>query len=174
MFSIITPVFSVTWFFRNHSNMMICCLRNIYFDYQCWKQLCCLIILWKLWFIFFFNILWWIESSKEQHLFVIEIFCNIINDFTVTLVKVRVNRKFATVFTSVLWHTSEINRILNEENRGHCLFFYCELIGCSKNRRFIQNNVSTQQHWQLEGRGSGCPAHAQTVNSDVIRESPSF
>ncbi len=144
IFSIITPVFSVTWFFRNHSNMMIyCCLRNIYFYYQCWKQLCCLIILWKLWFIFFFNILWWIESSKEQHLFVIEIFCNIINDFTVTLVKVRVNRKFATVFTSVLWRTSEINRILNEENRGHCLFFYCELIGCSKNRRFIQNNMAS-------------------------------
>ncbi len=46
--------------------------------------------------------------------------------------KVCVNRKFATIFTSVLWCTSERNRILNEENRGHGLFFYCELIGCSK------------------------------------------
>jgi len=36
--SIITPVFSVTWSFRNHSNMLICCSRNIY--YQCWKPLC--------------------------------------------------------------------------------------------------------------------------------------
>ncbi len=26
-----------------------------------------------------FRILWWTESSKEQHLFEIEIFCNIIN-----------------------------------------------------------------------------------------------
>ncbi len=31
-----------------------------------------------------FRILWWIKSSKEQHLFEIEIFCNIINVFTVT------------------------------------------------------------------------------------------
>jgi len=38
-FSIITPVFSVTWSFRNHSNMMICCSRNISLYYQCWKQL---------------------------------------------------------------------------------------------------------------------------------------
>jgi len=29
IFSIITPVFSVTWSFRNHSNMLICCWRNI-------------------------------------------------------------------------------------------------------------------------------------------------
>ncbi len=35
IFSIITPVFSMTWFYRNHSNMLI--------YYQCWKQLCCLI-----------------------------------------------------------------------------------------------------------------------------------
>ncbi len=33
------------------------------------------------WFILFFKIHRWIESSKEQHLF--EIFCNIINIFTV-------------------------------------------------------------------------------------------
>jgi len=36
-------VFSVTWSFRNHSNMMICCSRNISYYYQCWKELCCLI-----------------------------------------------------------------------------------------------------------------------------------
>ncbi len=29
----------VTWFFRNHSNMLICCSRNISYYYQCWKQL---------------------------------------------------------------------------------------------------------------------------------------
>ncbi len=34
--------------------------------------------------ILFFRIIWWIESSKEQHLFEIENLCNIINVFTVT------------------------------------------------------------------------------------------
>ncbi len=31
-----------------------------------------------------FRVLWWIESSKEQYLFKIDIFCNIINTFTIT------------------------------------------------------------------------------------------
>ncbi len=48
--SIITPVFSVTWFFRNHSNILICCSRNISYYYQCWKQLCCCCF-----FFFFLN-----------------------------------------------------------------------------------------------------------------------
>ncbi len=39
IFSIITPVFIVTWSFRNHSNMLICCSCNIYDYYQCRKQL---------------------------------------------------------------------------------------------------------------------------------------
>ncbi len=39
----------LTW---NHSYMLICCSRNIsYYYYQCWKQLCCLIILWNTFFI---------------------------------------------------------------------------------------------------------------------------
>ncbi len=33
----------------------------------------------------FFRLLWWIQSSKEQHLFEIEMFCNIIKIFTVTI-----------------------------------------------------------------------------------------
>jgi len=41
MQSIITPVLSVTWSFRNQSNMPIWCSRNIYYYFQCWKQ-CCL------------------------------------------------------------------------------------------------------------------------------------
>ncbi len=32
--SVITSVFSVTWFFRSQSNMLIGCLRNIYYQYQ--------------------------------------------------------------------------------------------------------------------------------------------
>jgi len=35
MFSIITVFVSVKWCFRNHSNIWICCSRNIYFYYQC-------------------------------------------------------------------------------------------------------------------------------------------
>ncbi len=50
IFSIITPVFRVTWSFRNHSNILICFSKNISDYYQCWNQLCCLIFLWKLWF----------------------------------------------------------------------------------------------------------------------------
>ncbi len=76
IFSIITPVFSVTWSSENHNNMLIWCSRNISDYYQCWKQLCCPISLCKLWHILFFRIHRWIESSKEQHLFETEIFCN--------------------------------------------------------------------------------------------------
>ncbi len=53
-------------------------------------QLCCLIFIKK--FTFFLSIkkikffqIFSKKSSKEQHLFEIEIFCNIINVFTVTL-----------------------------------------------------------------------------------------
>ncbi len=70
--------------FRNHSNMLIFFSRNISDYYQCWKQLCCTIFLWKPSCILFFKIHRWIESSKEQHLFETEIFCNIINVLTVT------------------------------------------------------------------------------------------
>ncbi len=45
IFSINTPIFSVTWCFINHSNIMIC--WNIsYYYHQCWKQFCWLIFLW--------------------------------------------------------------------------------------------------------------------------------
>ncbi len=48
--AIVTPVFRVKWSFRNHSNMVIWCSRNISYYYKCWKQRC-LILFWKL--IFF-------------------------------------------------------------------------------------------------------------------------
>ncbi len=60
--------------FRNHNNMLICCSTNISDYYQCWKQFCCTIFLWKPWYILFFRIHRLIESSKEQHLFEIEHF----------------------------------------------------------------------------------------------------
>jgi len=40
----ITPVI---WLFRNHCKMLIWCSRNVSYCYQCWKELWCLIFLWK-------------------------------------------------------------------------------------------------------------------------------
>jgi len=39
IFSITTPVFSVTWSCRNHSKLLICCSRNISYYYQ-YRTLC--------------------------------------------------------------------------------------------------------------------------------------
>jgi len=61
IFNIILPVFSVTWSFRNHCNMLICCSRNISYYYQCWKQLCCLIFLWKPWKIYIYFCLHYVD-----------------------------------------------------------------------------------------------------------------
>ncbi len=81
IFSIITPIFSVTWFFRNHSNIaaqetfIIIINDNNNVENSCATS------------HFYENseiFSWWIESSKEQYLFETEIFCNIINVFTVT------------------------------------------------------------------------------------------
>ncbi len=66
IFSIITPVLSVTWSFRNHSNMLIC-----------WSNT--FIINGHIYYLHIFvRIIWWIT------VFEIEIFCNIINVFTVS------------------------------------------------------------------------------------------
>ncbi len=76
IFSIITPVFSVTWSFRNHLNMLIWCSRNISSYYQCWKQLLNI-------FLNNLVILWWTAFIWSRNLRS-KIFCNIINVFTVT------------------------------------------------------------------------------------------
>ncbi len=51
IFSIITSVFSVTWFFRNHFNMLISCSSNVsyYFVENCFAAS---YFLWKLWYFF--------------------------------------------------------------------------------------------------------------------------
>ncbi len=75
----ITPVFSVTWSFINHSNMLIWWSRIIFLLLML-KQLCCLIcFLWNC--HCFFKIFGWIES-KKKHLF---IFKDIVNIFTFTI-----------------------------------------------------------------------------------------
>jgi len=43
LIAIITPVFSVTWSFRNHFNVLIWCSRNISY-YKCWTKL---ILIWQ-------------------------------------------------------------------------------------------------------------------------------
>ncbi len=50
-------------------------------------------------------ILWWIESSREQHLFEIQIFCNIINIFTVTFDQF--NASSPQTFERQLWKSNE-------------------------------------------------------------------
>ncbi len=74
--------------------------------YQCWKQLCCTISLWKL---LFFRIHRWIESSKEQHLFETEIFCYIMNVFTVTFDQFNALwlNKCIFLFQNVSFHDSD-------------------------------------------------------------------
>jgi len=59
-FCITTAVFGVTWSFRNHSNMLICCLRNIFNILN---------ISVKLWNNFCFKLLWWIEGSYSPQTF---------------------------------------------------------------------------------------------------------
>ncbi len=61
MFSIITPVFSVTWSFRNQSNIYCS------FYYQYWNR--------DLFSVFFEY------KVKKHHLFEMEIFCNFVNVF---------------------------------------------------------------------------------------------
>ncbi len=79
IFSIITPVFRVTW---SSEIIIICCSRNISDYYWCWKPL---IFLWKLWCMLFVRIHGWTERSKDQHVFEIEMFCHIMNVFSVTV-----------------------------------------------------------------------------------------
>ncbi len=68
-FSTSLAVFTVTWSFINHFNMLICYSRHFSYN-PCWKQLC------KLWCTFF-RILWWIKSLKEQRLYEIETFVSL-------------------------------------------------------------------------------------------------
>ncbi len=85
IFSIITPVFSVTWsseiiiiywFTAQQTVLIILNVENsrsaLYF---CVKHE-----------HFIFRIIWWIENSKGQHLFETEIICNFINIFTTLLI----------------------------------------------------------------------------------------
>ncbi len=59
IFSIITLVFTVILSFRNHSDMLICCLRSIYFFYHECRKSCAAS---HLSLIQFFSVLWWMET----------------------------------------------------------------------------------------------------------------
>ncbi len=78
IFSIINPVFSVTWLVRNPSNMMICCSRNISY-YQCWKHLCCLIFFVEN--VIFFP--WCIESAFILNRFFLTLWKSILSLLTI-------------------------------------------------------------------------------------------
>ncbi len=73
--SIITPFFSVTWSFKNHSCMWFCC-SNISYYYHCWKQLCCLMHFCRPWYI-------WIIKKKKKTAFIWNVcFYNNVEVFT--------------------------------------------------------------------------------------------
>ncbi len=99
--------------FRNHSNMLICCSRNISDYYQCSKQLSCFIFLWKPWYILFFRILWWIEISKEQHLFVINVFTVTFDQFNLSLMNKSIHVFFFFLMTLSFWMVMYENSALN-------------------------------------------------------------
>ncbi len=52
--------------------MLIWCLTNISY-YQCWKQLCCFIFLWKLWYIFIYRKL---KRIYLKFWLLTDVFCN--------------------------------------------------------------------------------------------------
>ncbi len=66
-------------------------------------------------FYFIFRILWWIESSKEQHLYDTEHFCMIVNVFTITFVQVY------CIFVQI------IAALVSRRD----IFHYCESILCN-------------------------------------------
>ncbi len=78
------PVIAKSWVSHGLSEIILISwsekhfLRNI--SYSMFKT----VLLLKISLETIFRILWWIECSKEQHLFEIQIFCNILNIFTVT------------------------------------------------------------------------------------------
>ncbi len=58
--------------------ILICCSTNISY-YQCLKQLCCLIFLWKMWFFF-------LDELKVQKCIYLKLFFNTVEVYTVTFV----------------------------------------------------------------------------------------
>ncbi len=53
----------------------------------------------------FFRIVWWSESSKEQHLFNIEMFCNSVKDFIATFNQLHYTSwiKYSFVHKKIFW-----------------------------------------------------------------------
>ncbi len=78
-----------SWSFRNHSNTLICCSRNILSSLL--KTVVLFFFVVVLFFCVCFRILWWIESSEAQHLSETQIFRNIKTVFSVTFHKLNVS-----------------------------------------------------------------------------------
>ncbi len=72
IFRIITPVFSVTWSFRKDPQILLTAQKKK--SYQCSKQSCWLICLWKPWNIFkdlfFLNLKVWVNPPQYMATFV--------------------------------------------------------------------------------------------------------
>ncbi len=52
--------------------------------------------------LFSSRILWWMESSKEQHLFEIEIFCNSVKYFTVTFNQLNASMLYKCIISIII------------------------------------------------------------------------
>ncbi len=126
IFSIITPVFSVTW----SSEIILICwftaqetfLIIINIENSCAARYFC-----GNWYILLFRIHRWIESSKEQHLFEIEIFCSIINVFTVTFDQFNaffLNKHIQILPSPNLWTVANANMIWSNEVKNLWMFQY--------------------------------------------------
>ncbi len=99
IFSIITPVLSDTWPFRNHSNMLTFCSRNIYYYYQCWN-----VIINEKREIHFQNC-WWSWRTFIWN-------TNFINVFTVPFDKINtslLNKSIIFLYTVVYFSKSSLN-----------------------------------------------------------------
>ncbi len=118
-------VFTVTWS-RNHSNMLIWCSGSF-------SVLKTVVLLW-----FIFGILWWIQSSKEPHLFEIEILCSIINVFTVFLVNLfnasLLNKLFVFKLQNffLLFPYTDVNGKCKLVSEGFCILCNSLLDFCRK------------------------------------------
>ncbi len=150
--SIITPV---TWSFINHSNILICCSKNINYYVENSRV------------DFFFWFLWWIESSEEQHLYNINVFIITFDQFKASLLNKSINfynfssppNKRKKIYTDSKWVAAE-NKQENWATTRTC---------CWRQLIIIENAVwfSASRRCFESGRASGFPSNGCNLSSST-------
>ncbi len=113
--------------FSNHSNMLICCTRNIYDYYQCWKQVRWSIVLWKPWYILFFRIHKMNRKFTEQHLFEIVILYISLLSLLINLMHhlwIKVFISFHNNHTDPKWYLLD--------SMISCMLLFCAVFSCGR------------------------------------------